>query len=166
MHEKPWFKTIAAFFLGVFVYNSLKNGFTIGVVKTCVNVVFVCGRHPLSHRRYFTWKRVHELSNGAHPNYSERRRLDYALVLAQRHERLQCNGAAAQIFHFQHVHCGLGAYFVHDQPKVRGQIVGWAAVVRRGGTSRPVRRAFNSAFHAFGSANTWPTTCSCSKRAV
>lgn len=36
MHEKPWFKTIAAFFLGVFVYNSLKNGFTIGVAKTCV----------------------------------------------------------------------------------------------------------------------------------
>jgi hypothetical protein len=33
---KPWLKTIAAFFLGVFMYNTLINGVVLGVAKTCV----------------------------------------------------------------------------------------------------------------------------------
>jgi hypothetical protein len=31
-----WFKTTALIFIGLFIYYALKNGFTLGAVKTCV----------------------------------------------------------------------------------------------------------------------------------
>ena len=36
MDHKSWFKTTAVFFVGVFAYYALKNGFELGAVKTCV----------------------------------------------------------------------------------------------------------------------------------
>ena len=36
VNEKFWFKITAFFFVGVFLYYALKNGFKLGIVKTCV----------------------------------------------------------------------------------------------------------------------------------